>query len=648
MSGHPTGSPYYAEHVRGQPLDLAVIKLESTEPKQRKSGRNDSAQSEVGKELKLFAAKFGKHFQLADAIDAEAPDRVRGDTTAVKGRVVECPFDDLHSNAGDPDDKACFVMNAGDSEHGSFVWKCHHASCQHRDRLDFLDKAQKDRWFDGSVLTNPDYFLGDLRSPCEAATELADKLSKHSTAAETNAVLRELACCGDAVVSEMVLKRIKDVVGLGTTKMRSFLEDLAKKAKIAERKTREKPHFVWLTDLFDDIIEQITQLLVASNEADPRLFHMAKTPIRIAEDQATASLLSEPLTKPALRQELNQLAMWSRLQGNDEKSIACPGDVAEHLLNDPDLPLPPLTGIVDTPYFDEHGNLVTTPGYHAESYTYYHQRPGFNVPPVAEKSSPAEIEKAKHLLMTEVYGDFPYSDGSLMNRSSRAHALALQLEPLVRQMIRGHTPIYLFQKPTPGTGATLHVNAFAQIAYGSAAIPQAEVHSPEEFRKNLTATLLSGTRLYWLDNVHHKLDDPGLALATTTEVWKDRILGHSKTATLQVRCSWIISGNNVELSAELARRSVLVGLDANVERPGERKGFRHHDLIGYVRQNRGDLVWACLILILAWIAAGRPSGKTVLASYEPWSGIMGGILAVAGILRTGMKLKRLLPTMMRP
>ena len=72
-SGHPAGSPYFAEHVRGQPLDLAVLKLESTEPKQRKSERNDSAQSEVGKELKLFAAKFGKHFQLADAYRRRSP-----------------------------------------------------------------------------------------------------------------------------------------------------------------------------------------------------------------------------------------------------------------------------------------------------------------------------------------------------------------------------------------------------------------------------------------------------------------------------------------------------------------------------------------------------------------------------------------------
>lgn len=163
------------------------------------------------------------------------------------------------------------------------------------------------------------------------------------------------------------------------------------------------------------------------------------------------------------------------------------------------------------------------------------------------------------------------------------------------------------------------------------AVPQAEVHNADELRKNLTATLMTGTGLYWIDNVHHKVDNASLALATTTEVWKDRVLGHSKTVVLPVRCSRILSGNNVELSSELARRSVLIRLDANVERPTDRKDFRHPNLLGYVRTNRGQLVWAGLTLIQAWIAAGKPAGIEILASYEPWSQVMGGILSVAGI-----------------
>ena len=57
-------------------------------------------------------------------------------------------------------------------------------------------------------------------------------------------------------------------------------------------------------------------------------------------------------------------------------------------------------------------------------------------------------------------------DGSSMSRSSKAHAIALKLEPFARQLIKGVRPIYLIEQPTPGTGATLLVNVFAQMTFG--------------------------------------------------------------------------------------------------------------------------------------------------------------------------------------
>ena len=410
-----------------------------------------------------------------------------------------------------------------------------------------------------------------------------------------------------------------------------ILKDYEKKARAESRPKSSKPHFLWQTQLYDEIVACVGDLLIAANEADPRIFRMGGTVVRLIKDQVTGTLLTEPVTTEVMRQEVSELSTWGRMDGETEKSIACPREVADHLLSDPDLGLPPLAGIVDAPFFDESGELVTSSGYHADSYTYYHPRPQFQVPAVSANPSAEEITTAKQLLMEEVDGDFPFADGTPASRSSRAHAVALKLEPFARQLIRGVTPIYLIQKPTPGTGATLFVNAFAQIAFGGPAVPQAEVHNPEELRKNLTATLMTGAALYWIDNVHHKVDNAALALATTTEIWKDRVLGHSKTVVLPVRCTWVISGNNVELSAELARRSVLIRLDANVERPTDRGDFRHPNLLGFARANRGQLVWACLTLIQAWVAAGRPAGAAILASYEAWSQTMGGILTVAGI-----------------
>ena len=98
-----------------------------------------------------------------------------------------------------------------------------------------------------------------------------------------------------------------------------------------------------------------------------------------------------------------------------------------------------------------------------------------------------------------------------------------------------------------------------------------------------------------------------------------------------VRCTFVVSGNNFLLSSELARRTVLIKLDANMPDPTVGRRFKYSDLKHWVRVNRGTLVWACLTLIQAWIAAGKPMGDATLASYEQWSHVMGGILKVIGV-----------------
>jgi hypothetical protein len=175
------------------------------------------------------------------------------------------------------------------------------------------------------------------------------------------------------------------------------------------------------------------------------------------------------------------------------------------------------------------------------------------------------------------------------------------------------------------------VDVFSWIAFGTPANPQSEKNSLEESRKSIFASLLGGKPHYYVDNIHEPLDDPTIAAVTTAEYFGDRLLGQSKQAEVPVRCTWTFAGNNVLLSGELARRSVLIKLDANMADPTVGRTFKHPNLKGWVKEHRGTLVWACLTLIQAWIAAGKPAGKTTLASYDEWSSVMGGILQVAGV-----------------
>jgi len=85
------------------------------------------------------------------------------------------------------------------------------------------------------------------------------------------------------------------------------------------------------------------------------------------------------------------------------------------------------------------------------------------------------------------------------------------------------------------------------------------------------------------------------------------------------------------MSTELARRTVRIRLDAHVDRPWQRTGFRHGDLRTWADDHRAHLVAAGLTLVRAWLAEGAPLGTTRLGSFERWAAVLGGILGSVGI-----------------
>ena len=366
-------------------------------------------------------------------------------------------------------------------------------------------------------------------------------------------------------------------------------------------------------------------LLLASNRT-PWLFRSGGMPTWAVHDDDGLPM-ARPVTEERLRHMLAKLADWRRLARNGDLVPAHPPTpLIKSLLATPDPGLPVLAGIVTTPVFGRNGALLTEPGYHPDARLLYQPTPGFAVPQVPERPSPAEIATARSLIVDDMLGEFPFT-----GHAERAHAVALMLLGFLRAMIDAPTPLHLIEKPTPGTGATLMVDAIATVLTGVSASVMTEGRDDEEWRKRLTAKLRQIPSIVLIDNLRHPLDSSALAAALTAPFWEDRILGASEMTRLPIRCVWIATGNNPEFSNEMARRIVRIRLDARVDQPWRRDGFRHPDLMSWVRANRPRLVAACLTLCRAWLAAGRPRGARMIGSYESWSRIMGGVLEVAGI-----------------
>lgn len=372
------------------------------------------------------------------------------------------------------------------------------------------------------------------------------------------------------------------------------------------------------------VADQCWSILYASN-APPWLFRLSFRLTWVDLDD-NAHPKPQFLTEDRMRFVLARLIDWRR-QGKDKTVSANPPPaVIKDILATPHTNLPVLGGIVGTPVFGPDATILQRPGYHKAARLIYVPQEGFVLPAIAVNPTPEDIRAARDLLLDELLGDFPFT-----TEAERAHALALLLLPFLRPLISGATPVHLIEKPTPGTGATLMVEAISEIATGARASVLTEAHDEDEWRKRLTSALREMPTFLFVDNLKARLDSAALAAAVTAPSWEDRILGRSEIVSFPVRCAWVVTGNNPALSNEMARRAIRIRLDARVDQPWRRASFRYKNLMGWVRQNRPSLVAACLTLGQGWIAAGRPAPEQSLGSFEEWARVIGGVLGVAGI-----------------
>ena len=197
-------------------------------------------------------------------------------------------------------------------------------------------------------------------------------------------------------------------------------------------------------------------------------------------------------------------------------------------------------------------------------------------------------------------------------------------------LIEGQTPLHLFNAPLWRTGKTLVAKVCAMPGVGEVAV-RVWTRDEAENRKRLTALLSAAPPVVLLDNLTGHIDSESLAAVFTSGKWTDRLMGSSVESHAINRSTWLGTMNNASISGELIGRTVLTQLDAGVDDPSVRTGFRHPQLLNWMTKHRGEMVAACLTIAQAWLAANRPPGSATLGGFESWATTMSGMLAHAGI-----------------
>jgi hypothetical protein len=380
------------------------------------------------------------------------------------------------------------------------------------------------------------------------------------------------------------------------------------------------------------ILEDAHNAVVQTNSRNGglRIFVGPENLVRVIQHVTNGPCAIQVLTDDTLRGYLMRNVTFLAEGRNGPKSVVPPPAVVRDILTCAKWPdLPELRGVIETPVLSRDGEVVTTPGYQPQTLLWYSPASDLDLPGIPEQPTVTDVAAATELLL-EMIHDFPFD-----SPGSRANALALLMLPFVREFIKGPTPLHVIDATTPGSGKGLLADCCSVVATGREAGKGPEPRDTEETRKFITSVLVAGASMVVLDNISGRVDSAPLARVLTADIWEDRLLGVSRQVRPLNRAVWVATGNQVSLSRELARRTLWIRLEPDVERPELRTGFLHQDLLRWVREHRGQLVAACLTLARAWVLKGRPRGSDVLGtmfgSYDSWLDVVGGVLAVAGI-----------------
>lgn len=302
-------------------------------------------------------------------------------------------------------------------------------------------------------------------------------------------------------------------------------------------------------------------------------------------------------------------------------AIAPPLDFAKDVLSQASQ-FPRLQKVMKTPFFSQSGQLVREPGYDVETGIFLDLEGRCNVP----TDPTAEDLRAAVAIWDEGMQGFPFD-----SPGSRANAFALALEPFVRAMIGGPTPVYFVEAPDPGSGKGKLASLMLRPTQRGALPQRPEPTNKEEWDKIITTALLNASSVFFIDNVKLALTSGALASATTSDAYVGRILGSNKDVRERITWTWVFTGNNPVVDSDIARRIVNIRIVPRVEDPSTRT-FKIPNLEGWAADNIEALTDALLTMVQSWVRAGMKRDHSQrLGSYEEWSGVMGGILAHAGI-----------------
>lgn len=386
-------------------------------------------------------------------------------------------------------------------------------------------------------------------------------------------------------------------------------KDLMEELGVPKMVARNKPTIRNVAGDLHSVVDASEKVLASRS----KFFQSGTVIVSVTTDPTTGNPAISPTSMLTLTRELSAAASWEKEDSRSGGWKPCdpPARHVSILYNASEYRyLPPLAGVARQPYIDEaDGALVIEPGYNEKTQIF-----GVFDPAQFQLAEPT-MEAALQALakLTNLLSEFHFTSD---------HDTSAMVSAIITAVVRpslAHAPAYHLRAHDIGSGKSYAcelISAFASPA------PSEKVSYPttsEEATKVILSLLLKNPAVIEFDDMDSDWIAHGaFKRMLTAEFVTDRVLGHSKTATVRTRVLFLGSGNNVGPKDDMRRRVATINLDPKCATPTtmEYKGSP----VEAVRKNRGAYVAAVLTIVQAWIKAGKPRAQVKsIATYGAWS-----------------------------
>jgi len=380
-------------------------------------------------------------------------------------------------------------------------------------------------------------------------------------------------------------------------------------------------------------VEALRDLLSESGE-----FFERGVPVRLTNDQLCGGkkaqivspdllvMIAHHICRPYLSKESSDGSIT-------EKDARLPLEVARmYLAWQGDWRLPHLRGISSAPMLTDEGLIHSSSGYDSISGMWCESIPDLSglIP-----SNPTK-EDAERSLRTirDTFKTFCFADAeTLFDPDTGVEIVNLDHAPgmdesgflaaLLTGVCRPSLPlapgvlIHAASLSGAGAGKGLLARCICQIAFGKKPHAVTAGQSAEELEKRISAELIEGSPVVFLDNLNNRaFKSDQLASAITEDPARVRMFGKLQMVPINAHAFILLTGNGLTVSEDLARRFIEIKLDPKTENP-ETRAFSV-DILAEVTKRRNELLAACLT-IWRWgrINQNLETG-TPLGSFEQW------------------------------